>query len=268
MPKRRPVMNGDAQSGPSLLERVDLALASRLVRGVDNQEPLAGAQRVIDGVRRPMPSDVVFIASALRLRGFVILDEDAVAAVEGTPGRLSPLTQEYRLLRGLRECLRLIRQRAANGLPPDGWFLTDLFRTMTVDLPRFRNNDLRRGPPWDSVLYVAYPQSDELRFLLDTFDLQHHFRDQPGAFLPHHPVRQGFRLMWRFARIAPFPDFNFVMAWLLMNSWLQWHGYPLIAAEQGDQALLSRLVGGPPPHKIVQFEARLLAAVEEHRHAG
>jgi|JI10StandDraft_1071094.scaffolds.fasta_scaffold160363_3 hypothetical protein len=268
MPKRRPVMNGDAQSGPSLLERVDLALASRLVKGVDHQEPLAVAQRVIDGVRRSTPADVAFLASALRLRGFVIFDEDAMAVVNGTPGRLSPLTQEYRLLRGLRECLALIRARAANGQPPDGWFLVDLFRTMTAELPRFRNNDLRRGPPWDAVLYVSYPQSEELRFLLDTFDVQHHFRDQPAAFLPLHPVRQGFRLMWRFARIAPFPDFNAVMGWLLMNAWLQWQGYPLILSETGDQALVSRLLSGPPPQKIVQFEARLLAAVEEHRHAG
>lgn len=260
-------MHGDAQPGPSMLERVDLALASHLVTGVGEPEPLAVAQRVLDGVRRPGASDGAFLASTLRLRGFLVTDEDAAAVLEGKQGRLSPITQEHRMLRGLRECLRRMRQRAADGLPPDGWFLVELFRTMTAELPRFRNNDLRRGPPWDAVLYVNYPQPDELRYLLDTFDLPHHFRDHPGVFLPQHPVRQGFRMLWRFARIAPFPDFNLVMAWLLMNSWLQWKGYPLLATEPGDQGLLTRLVGGPPPTKLVQFEARLLAAVGE-RHAG
>ena len=195
-------MNADAQPGPSLLERIDLAMASHLVTGVGHSEPLAAAQRVFDVVRRPAPGDALFLASALRLRGFVVTDEDAVSVVTGTPGRLSPITQEYRLIRGLRECLRRVRARASDGKPPDGWFLVDLWRAMTAELPRFRNNELRRGPPWDAVLYVNYPNSDELRYLLDTFDAAHHLRDLPGAFLREHPVRQGFRLMWRFAHRA------------------------------------------------------------------
>lgn len=260
-------MNVDAH-GPSLLERIDLALASHLVTGVGHGEPLAVAQRVLDGVRRPAPNDATFVASLLRLRGFIVTDEDAASVIGGGPGRLSPLAQEYRLIRGLRECLRLVRARASEGRPPDGWFLVELWRAMTAELPRFRNNELRRGPPWDAVLYVSYPQSDELRHLLDTFDAARHFRDQPAVFVPQHPVRQGFRLMWRFARIAPFPDFNLVIAWLAMNAWLQTKGYPLLAADQGDQALMAKLVGGPPPTKIVQFEGRLLDAIGERKHAG
>lgn len=261
-------MNADAQPEPSLLERIDLALASHLVTGVGHSEPLATAQRVFDVVRRPAPGDAAFVASLLRLRGFVVTDEDAASVIHGTPGRLSAVTQEYRLIRGLCECLRLVRARATDGKPPDGWFLVDLWRAMTADLPRFRNNELRRGPPWDAVLYVNYPSPDELRFLLDTFDSARHYRDQPLAFLAQHPIRQGFRLMWRFARIAPFPDFNLVIAWLAMNAWLQTKGYPLLAADQGDQGLMARLVGGPPPTKIVQFESRLLEAIGERKNAG
>ena len=167
------------------------------------------------------------------------------------------------MLSGLRECLRLVRRRASDGAPPDGWFFVELFCAMTAELPRFRNNDLRRGPPWDAQLYVTYPPPEQLRSLLNTFDVARCFRDVPLAFHALHPVRQGFRLMWRFARIAPFPDFNVVMAWLGMNAWLQTKGYPLLPIENGDQDLLSRLVGGPPPAKILQFEARLLRRVGE-----
>jgi hypothetical protein len=241
MPKSVMLMNPDPQTGPSLLERVDLALASTLVGAVGQAEPLASAQRVLDGLRRPGPSDAAFLASVLRLRGIVVDEADAVAAIGRTPGRLSPITQEHRLLCGLHDCLRLLRVRAAEGSPPDGWFLVELFKVMTAELPRFRNNEVRRGPPWD---------------------------DHRAVWGSHHPVRQGFRLMWRFARIAPFPDFNLVMAWLALNAWLQAKGYPLLAADPGDQALLTRLVSGPPPTKIVQLEARLLAAVDEQRHAG
>ena len=242
--------NGATNQGPSLLERVDLALASRLVGAVGEREPLATAQRVMDGVRRPTPDDAPFVASLLRLRGFVVDDDDARDVLAGRPGRLSPITQEHRMLRGLQECLRIVRQRAAEGAAPDGWFLVELFKTMTAELPRFRNNELRRGPPWDALLYVHYPSPEQLRSLLDTFDLAHCYRDLPPIFGALHPVRQGFRIFWRFARIAPFPDFNVLMAWFGMNAWLQAKGYPLVAADGGDQQMIPRMVGGPPPTKV------------------
>ncbi|MFT4843517.1 MAG: hypothetical protein ACI8UD_003526 [Planctomycetota bacterium] len=246
----------------SMLDRVDLALASRLVgQGVD-QDLIAGAQRALDGIRRPAPTDAQFLISLLQLRGFIIDEEDASYVLAGRESKMSQLTQEYRLLKGLQKCLRMIRQRASNSIPPDGWFMVELFRTMAKDLPRFRNNDLRRSPPWDALLYINYPAPEQLRFLIDSFDSKRCYRDAPIVFNGMHPVRQGFRLMWRFARLAPFPDFNTVIAWLGMNAWLQSKGYPLLSAEQGDQLFLTKLLSGPPPTKIVQYEARLLSAFE------
>ena len=110
--------------------------------------------------------------------------------------------------------------------------------------------------------YVFDDREALLRFLIDSFDHKRCYRDAPIIFHGLHPVRQGFRLMWRFARIAPFPDFNAVIAWLGLNAWLQSRGFPLLCAERGDQEFLTRLLSGPPPTKIVQFEARLLAAFE------
>jgi hypothetical protein len=256
------VRNQD-ESQLSLLDRVDLALASRMVGDPAREELLAKAQHVLDSVRRPAPTDVEFCASLLRLRGFVIDDDDAADALSGRVGRLSPIAQEHRLLCGLRECMRLVRKRAADGVPPDGWFLVDLFRTMTAELPRFRKNELRQGPPWDSLLYINYPAPDQLAPALDTFDSARCFRDLPLAFERLHPVRQGFRVLWRFARIAPFPDFNLVMAWLAMNAWLQCKGFPLLPPERGDQEMMAKLVSGPPPTKILQLESRLLAVLGE-----
>jgi hypothetical protein len=246
-----------------MLERVDLALASRMVGSAVAGEPLAAAQRVLDGVRRPTPGDAPFLASLLRLRGFLVDDSDAEDVVLGRDGRFTAITQEHRLLRGLKECLRLVRARATDGIAPDGWFLVDLFRTMTTELPRFRNNDLRRGAPWDAQLQLRYPGPEELRYLLDTFDHDRSYRDVPMLFRSLHPVRQGFRILWRFARIAPFPDFNLVLAWLAMNSWLQAKGFPLMVSQPGDQQLLARFVSGPPPTKCAPLEARLLAAFED-----
>lgn len=260
-------MTTDGQRGPSLLERVDLALASQLVESGDEAEPIANAQRVFDGVRRPAPSDIRFVAALLRLRGFVVDEEDAKAVLGGNPGRLEPVSQEFRMIRGLGAGLQLVRERAARGLPPDGWFAVEIWKRMTADLPRFRNNEIRRGPPWDSVLYVNYPAPDQLRYLLDTFDFEHRFRDLPAMFDSHHPVRQGFRILWRFARIAPFPDFNILMGWMLMTGWLQLKGYPLLVPEPPDQVMLARLLGGPPPSRIVQLERRLLDAVADWQDA-
>ena len=258
MPYTRSVTNRDTKQSLSLLERVDLAIASRMVGRSPAEDELAAAQRVIDAMRRPHPGDATFVAALLRLRGFVVDDRDVTDALTGRPGRLSPLTQEHRLARGLQSCLERVRERALGAEPPDGWFLVDLFRTMTGELPRFRNNELRRGPPWDALLYVTHPPHHELRSLLDSFDAKHCYRDVPAVFQGLHPVRQAFRILWRFARIAPFPDFNTVVAWLGMNAWLLAKGFPLLPAERGDQELLARLLGGPPPTRIVQFEARLL----------
>lgn len=254
-------MRHEETHATSLLERVDLALATRLANASDHHEPLATSQNLLDEVRRPSSSDSTFMAGVLRLRGFVVQDDDAKDVVEGRLARLSPTTQEYRLLLGMRECLRLMRERAVAGMPPDGWFLVDMFRAMTRDLPRFRNIDLRRGPPWDALLHVSHPPPDQLRFLIDRFDLTHCYRDVAPAFHALHPVRQGFRLLWRFLRIAPFSDFNAIIAWLGMNSWLQAKGYPLLNALDEDRHFLARFANGPPPTKILQLESRLLEAV-------
>ena len=254
--------NQQQQHNNSMLDRVDLALASRLVGDEVEDDLIACAHRVLEGIRSPAPTDAEFLTSLLRLRGFVIDDEDAAHVLAGRASKMSSVTQEFRLLRGLQSCLSLLRKRAAQSIPPDGWFLVEMFRTMAKDVPRFRNNDLRRGPPWDALLYINYPASEQLRFLLDSFDCKRCYRDVPVVFNAMHPVRQGFRMMWRFARIAPFSDFNTVIAWLGLNAWLQSKGYPLLRAEQGDQQLLTRLLSGPPPTKIIQYEARLLAAFE------
>jgi hypothetical protein len=233
-----------------------------MVHGSD-VEPLAAAQRVIDALRRPTPHDAHLVAAMLRLRGISVADDDADRIVRGLDSGLSPVTQEHRLVRGVQSGLNLVRGRAQAGWPPDGWFCVELFRAMTAELPRFRNNDLRRGPPWDAQMHVTYPAPDQLRLLLDTFDASHAYRDMPVVFNALHPIRQGFRLFWRLARIAPFPDFNVVIAWLAMNTWLQAKGFPLLAPDACDAQLIHKLVSGPPPTKIVPFEARLLAALGE-----
>ncbi|MFK7740466.1 MAG: hypothetical protein AB8H80_09080 [Planctomycetota bacterium] len=249
----------------TMLDRIDLALASRLVGEPVDADLIGAAQRAIDGIRRPAPTDAQFLVSLLQLRGFVLDEGEATAVLLGRKSELSPLSQEYRLLRGLQRCLRMVRERSSQSAPPDGWFLVELFRTMTAELPRFRNNDLRRGQPWDALLYINYPAAEQLRFLIDSFDAKRCYRDAPIVFHGMHPVRQGFRLMWRFARLAPFPDFNVLIAWLGMNAWLQSKGFPLLRPETGDQQFLAKLLSGPPPSRIVQFEARLLSAFEAAR---
>src|SRR4030095_835104 len=115
------------------LERVYLALPTRFANASDHNEPIATSQNLLDEVRRPSEGDAVFMAGLLRLRGGVGAGEGGGGVGGGG------------------------RARAGAGVPPDGWFLVDLFKTMTRDLPRFRNIDLRRGPPWDALLHVAHP---------------------------------------------------------------------------------------------------------------
>jgi hypothetical protein len=243
----------------SALERVDLALASRMLPAEGSTEWIAAAQRALDGVRQPSAADVTFLASLLRFRGFSVSDEDAAAVFAERPGRLAPTTQEHRLLRGLAEALRRVRVRAADGLPPDGWFLVELFRTMALELPRFRNNDLRRGPPWDAILHAHHAPAEHVQQLLDQFDVARCYGDAHVVFRPLHPVRQAVRMYWRFLQIAPFPDFNALIGWLGMNAWLQAKGFPLLPAQPGDARWLVQFAGSPPPLRCPPIEARMLA---------
>ena len=58
-----------------------------------------------------------------------------------------------------------------------------------------------------------------------------------------------------------YSDFNAIVAWLGLNSWLQTKGYPLLSAQEEDRQFLARLANGPPPTKLLVLESRLLAAV-------
>lgn len=246
-----------------ILERADLALANRLVGSAKGEKKnwLTAAHGYHDRLYRPSSQDPVFMASLLRLRGFAVRDEDAVEVLEGTSKRLAPACQESQLLFGLVDVLQMIRDRASQGTPPDGWFQVEVFKVMTRGLARFRNNALRVDQPWDGILYVNHPRASDLTPVLDRFDYDHRYRDLPAIFDRLHPLRQGFRILWRFARIAPFPDLNIPMSWLVMCGWLLSRGYPMLMPTSLDRDLLNKLLAGPPPTRVVQWESRLFDAI-------
>lgn len=245
----------------SPLERLDLELASRLALSVGAVD-LGRPEDLAAEATRPTPErDANWIASTLALRGFVVAVEDVQRLQAGLSARLRIGQQEHALVVGMSRVLRSVRERAASGRAPDGWFLVELFRQLTCEVPRFRNNELRRDEPWDSILYVSYPQPNLVRGLLDTFDPGHRYRDVPSLFDRLHPVRRAFRVLWRFARIAPFPDLNLLMATVAMSSYLASEGYPLFGPRREDRDLLTRLVSGPPPLKAPLLERRLLEQV-------
>ena len=47
-----------------------------------------------------------------------------------------------------------------------------------------------------------------------------HGPDDPAEFARVHPVRQAALVLWAFARLAPFPDFNLMFGFLTMNAFL------------------------------------------------
>jgi hypothetical protein len=243
-------------------DRVDLALARTIADVAGGDEALlARAQGYHDRLYRPAAADPALLAALLRLRGLTMFDGDAVDLLAGNSRRFLPSSQESQLLFGLTDGLQMLRDRASQGRPPDGWFLVEVFKVVTRGLQRFRNNTLRADQPWDGLLYVHHPAPTELTALLDSFDYPHRYRDNPVLFDRLHPLRQGYRILWRFGRIAPFPDFNLPMAWLAMCSWMLAKGYPVLRPEAADRDLVSRLLAGPPPSRVLQWEARLLSTL-------
>jgi hypothetical protein len=250
-------------SAPSFspLERLDVALAERLARQADIADLTASEVLSPGFLHQDDRGDARWIADTLSMRGFLVPADDVFRLLQGQASRFEVGHQEHSLIIGLSRVLRCLRERCRLGRPPDGWFLVELFRLLTREVPRFRNNEIRRDVPWDAILYVCYPGPGEVRFLLDSFDVPHHYRDVPPLFDRLHPVRRSFRVLWRFARIAPFPDFNLLMATLAMNSYLLSEGYPMLWPRPGDRELITRLVSGPPPGKVPAFERRLLESL-------
>ena len=242
------------------MERLDLALASQLA-GVDG-EVTAAAQRRQDELFRSQTGDDTWVAAVLGLRGFAVQPQDVADVLGGRSGRFHRRHQEHGLIFGMQGVLRMIRDRALQGVPPDGWFLVELFRLLTVDVPRFHKRALRGDKPWDGLLYVNYPDPEELEGHVDSFNDENSFRDISVRFRSFHPVRRSFRILWRFARLSPFPDLNLPMSFLAMTSYLLANGYPLLTPLSGDRELLSKVISGPPPLRMVQMESRLLERVE------
>lgn len=242
------------------LERLDVKLATRLLPRVETLDvqapPEAWAYLLIDTEMRTRPA-AGLVCGHLELRGIDLRLTEVQSALTGRQGRYEPGQQEYAFIQGMARCLAMLRDRAPLQVAPDGAFAVELFRTFAGDLARFQNNWLRRDMPWDGLIYVPYPDAAEVPSLLGNFDETSCYRDVPIRFRQLHPVRQAFRVLWRLARIAPFPDFNVLMAFLVMNAFLCAKGYPTITPMPGDRELLNKILSGPPPARIAMFEARL-----------
>lgn len=252
----------------TILERLDLALAGRVAFTEPEERPvLRAVSHAREEFLTPVTSDDTLVSGLLRLRGLAVRPSEVAAVRNGKRCRFDQGHQEYRLIKGLEEVLRLIAAASSQGLTPDGWFLAEMFKVLTRNIPRFRNNTLRKDHPWDGVMYVSYSDPKEIESLLDRFDARRSYLDVKERFDSLHPVRQSLRIFWRFARISPFPDFNMLMAWLAMNSWLLSHSYPFLAPGPHDRERLHSLVRGAPPLRNVSFEARLLR-LAEGQHVG
>ena len=251
-------MSGDRDEHLTLLERLDLALAARATDRQSEFDPSEPEGWPREELREDPSRDSAWISQILGLRGFEIGNAETFHILYGSSVRQNSASQEARLVRGVQTVLRTIREHAADGRPPDGWLAVELFRQLTSEIARFRGNALRRDLPWDGVTSVRYPTSDEIPPLLETFCEAKHYGDSPEEFVGVHPVRQAVRLLWRFGRIAPFPDFNHVMAFVLMDAFLLAKGYPMVVPRPADRALMCQLVTGPTPKRLVQFESRLV----------
>ena len=247
----------------SFLQKLDLYMATRLVG--DGASAPAVRALTEGSPLPPAPSVDVkeWISSVLSLRGLLVHPEDVHGVLRHRGTRYRDMQHEHAMIRGLYRVFRQMRKRATLGKAPDGWHLVESFKMFTRGIARFRNNQLRRDMPWDAILYVQYPDTETVRRMLDDFTLDLCYRDNQIRFQTLHPVRQAFRVMWKFARIAPFPDFNLVMAFVAMSEYLLYRGYPLFCPEPEDRALLHRLVSGPIPNRVMRFESRLLGRIAQ-----
>ncbi|MBK8976301.1 MAG: Fic family protein [Planctomycetes bacterium] len=244
----------------TLLERLDLALAEWITdRASEDIEP----GKPVQGWRWTPEEPVrhTWIAGLLAIRGYAVRPVDVEAVLAGRPGRFQREHQEAALIRGMRAALTALEARVADDRPPDGWWLVLLFRALSGDLRRFRNNSMRRDVPWDALRGVVYPPPDAVGDHLDAFHVANGYGDAPERFARSHPVLRAARIAWRFARIAPFPDLNLPMAMLAASTSLMLAGYPPLVVGLDDRPRLERFVRGRLPQRARLFAELLLETV-------
>lgn len=246
----------------TLLERLDVALASRVALRSDGADAGRPEDLRFEPLRPDADADGQWIARVLGLRGYEVHTDEAISILRHGLDQPVRADQETHMMCGLARALDLMRERARSGKAPDGWFAVELFRRFTDGIARFRRNAIRRDEPWDGITTLQYPPADELPALLEEFCEARGYGEIDGGFDEQHPVRQAVRVLWGFARIAPFPDFNVVMAFVLMDAYLMAKGYPMITPLNADRQLLAQVVAGPRPQRVVQFESRLLERAE------
>lgn len=244
----------------TVLERLDLALAETLTRGADEDPKVGEAPPQV--LWKPEGAfGMRWVGGLLGSRGFRIRRHDLEQILDGNPGRFRPEHQEWKLVHGLQRVLLRVCGEAQEGRAPDGWAAADLFADLTAGLARFRNNALRRDLPWDSIPAVPYPSPDRLSNLLDTLHEDRNYGDRAEDFGDLHPVRRAVRIFWRFSRIAPFPDFNLVVATVVASGYLLRHGYPPFLIDAADRSRLEGLTRGAVPERCLFLESRLLETV-------
>lgn len=243
----------------TLLQRIDLAIASRVAQRRESVDLARPEDLQSDALLEHPVEDSEWIGRVLGLRGFEVRSNEVEKILATGDGPDIRADQETRLIWGMSRVLRSIRQSAVNGNKPDGWMTVGLFRELTGEIARFRGNALRRDQPWDGIPGVRYPDSDAVPELLEGFCAAKHYGETEKFRSSTHPVRRAVRMLWRFARIAPFPDFNTVMGVVVMNAYLLAKGYPMVAPSlPEDRDILTQMVAGPPPKRLVQFESRLV----------
>ncbi|MHC5064992.1 MAG: hypothetical protein ACYTG5_13580 [Planctomycetota bacterium] len=254
--------SGSEKYRPGVIERLDLALATRFSAALGP----SSEQRIVDIQTSELSlgedARCEWISGLLSVRNYRVSAEDVRVILNGAPSRFREEHQEFGLVHGLNRVLELLEVQAADGKWPSGKRLVELFSVLTEGIARFRNNAIRKDQPWDSLLYLGYPRTRDLGRIIDSFTKENCYRDIPAIFESLHPVRQACRVLWRYARIAPHPDLNLVMALVAFNACLRASGYPLLVPGRADRSRLMRLIPGPPPRRIVHFELRLLNQIE------
>ena len=192
-------------------QRLDLLLAERILEG-----GLRGAELFKMRQRR----DELWILGLLGLRGIHVTLDDVSSCLERRPGRFLLNQPEALLIQGLRTAIDQVDEAVELECPLNEERLREIHISLCENLDGQDPGSLRSGSPWDSVPGLVHPGSDLVPVLMKRFS--RHFDlvlgDEPFEEL--HPVDQAARIFGRLVLIAPFRDFNLLVASLAASQFL------------------------------------------------
>ena len=242
-----------------LLGHLDIQLADRMIH----------ARQV--GVRlfqMREARDFAWMVGALGGLCIHVTHVDIADCLRRRAGRFRPGQHEFFLIHGLRTVIDYIDELAEAGTRLSPTTCRGIYERVTQGIEGHGSTTLRQGAVRDVIPGMSRAAWKSLPDLFSGLCLERGFLHDPMEFQQLHPVEQAARIFQRVSKLAPFPDFNLLVASLCSSLHLLGYGYPPFLPRACDRKAILHALRSSPDQLSRLFAGIVFRGFEEFSLSG